>query len=73
MDREYIDVKIMKSLYNRIVKVANDLGVKDITEFISDLIRDSLDRIESELSSEEYTPEEIEEIKNRLRSLGYLE
>jgi len=69
-----IDISIPRSLYNRILKVSKELGINDINEFIADLIRDSLIRIEDELSKGvKYSEEEIEEIRNRLKSLGYLE
>jgi len=69
-----ISVPIPKSLYNRILKVSEELGINDINEFIADLIRDSLNRVEGELSKGvKYSEEEIEEIRNRLKSLGYLE
>ena len=72
MDGEGVEIRVPDTLYRRILEVSKELGVKDIQEFIVDLIRDSLSRVESELSREEYSPEEIKRIKDRLRSLGYL-
>ncbi len=68
-----IKLELPKTLYNRILKLSKELGVDDVNEFIIDLIRDSVSRIEMDLGREEYSEEEINRIKERLRSLGYLE
>ena len=68
-----IDIELPKTLYNRIIKLSQELGIDDVNEFIIDLIRDSVSRIEMDLGREEYSEEEINRIKERLRSLGYLE
>lgn len=68
-----VSINIPETLYKRIKKVADELEVKDFNAFIIDLLRDAIGRMESELSSEEYTLEELEKIRERLRSLGYLD
>jgi len=68
-----VSINIPETLYKRIKRVADELGVKDFNAFIIDLLRDAIGRMESELSSEEYTLEELEKIRERLRSLGYLD
>jgi len=68
-----VSINIPETLYKRIKKVADELGVRDFNAFIIDLLRDAIGRMESELSSEEYTLEELEKIRERLRSLGYLD
>ncbi len=67
-------VKIPKTLYYRIVRLANELEVDDVQSFIIDLLREAVSRYEEELgSSVVLSEEEIEKIKDRLKSLGYLD
>ncbi len=67
-------VKIPKTLYYRIVRLANELDVDDVQSFIIDLLREAVSRYEEELgSSVVLSEEEIEKIKDRLKSLGYLD
>jgi metal-responsive CopG/Arc/MetJ family transcriptional regulator len=68
-----IQIEIPESLFKRIKNISEELGVKDINIFIIDLLRNAVADYEAELSKEEYTPEELEKIKDRLRSLGYLD
>jgi len=70
---EKIKIEIPASLFKRIKNISTELGVKDINIFIVDLLRNAISEYEAELSKEEYTPEELEKIKDRLRSLGYLD
>lgn len=69
-----VNVKIPKTLYYRIVKLSSELDVDDINSFIVDLLREAVSRYEEELgTSIVLSEEEIEKIKNRLKSLGYLD
>jgi len=70
---EKIKIEIPESLFKRIKNISTELGVKDINIFIVDLLRNAISEYEAEFSKEEYTPEELEKIKDRLRSLGYLD
>ena len=70
MSDEYVSVKIPKSLYEKIVKRIEESGgeFKDAQEYITFV----LNEIVKEEEENVYTPEEEEEIKNRLRRLGYI-
>ncbi len=63
-----VEIKISKEVYELLEKTVEESGgefssVEELAEFI----------LREALSEEEvYTPEEEEEIKKRLRSLGYL-
>ena len=72
MSDEYVSVKIPKSLYDEILKRVEESagefkGVEDYVTFV-------LSEVVKEKDEEEnvYSPEEEEEIKRRLRQLGYL-
>jgi len=69
---EKVPIYISKTLYERIKKeVEESQGeFKNVEEFIEFVLREVLKEEETEEPA--YTPEEEEEIKRRLRSLGYL-
>lgn len=72
MPEEKVPIYISKTLYERIKKeVEESQGeFKNVEEFIEFVLREVLKEEETEEPA--YTPEEEEEIKRRLRSLGYL-
>ena len=72
MSDEYVTVKIPKSLYEEISKrVKESKGeFRDVEDYVTFVLTE----VVKEEDEEEpvYTPEEEEEIKRRLRQLGYL-
>ncbi|HIQ13496.1 MAG TPA: CopG family transcriptional regulator [Thermoprotei archaeon] len=71
---EKVGINIPKSLYSRIARLADELDVKDVNVFIVDLLREAVSKYEEELSSSIVLSEdEVEKIRERLRSLGYLD
>ncbi len=67
---EKISVEIPRELYDKIKKEYVESGeFKSVGEFIKFVLKEVLSEEEQESV---YTPEEEEEIKRRLRSLGYL-
>ncbi|HDH07304.1 MAG TPA: CopG family transcriptional regulator [Thermoproteales archaeon] len=72
MPEEKVPIYISKTLYERIKReVEESQGeFKNVEEFIEFVLREVLKEEETEEPA--YTPEEEEEIKRRLRSLGYL-
>ena len=72
---ERVTIKIPKPLYDKIKQIIEGTSYSSVTEFIVDVLRDlvSVDlRKEDEFTMNSLTKEEIEEIKKRLRNLGYL-
>ncbi|RLF08881.1 MAG: CopG family transcriptional regulator [Thermoprotei archaeon] len=71
MPEEKVPIYISKTLYERIKReVEESQGeFKNVEEFIEFVLREVL---KEETEEPAYTPEEEEEIKRRLRSLGYL-
>jgi len=69
---EFVEIKIPKTLYNRISSIAEKMGFEDPTTLLVHLLREAVARAEEELSSIEVNEEEKKEIIERLKSLGYL-
>ncbi len=69
--RDKVTIKIPRPLYDNLNQIIEGSGFNSVTEFIVYVIRDLLSsrtiRKEPALS-----PKEIELVKNRLKSLGYL-
>jgi len=68
---EYAELRIPKSLYERLKQDAERLGQDPVTLAVN-LLREKLSEIEEELLNSDIPEEEKEEIKERLRRLGYL-
>ena len=73
---ERVTIKIPKPLYDRIKNLIKDTSYSSVTEFIVDILRDLVafdtEKIKDEFDMHSLTKEELEEIKRRLKSLGYL-
>lgn len=71
-------IKIPRNLYNKLNKIIEETGFNSVTEFIVYIIRDivstaEMDSGDLEPEAQALTGEEVEMIKKRLRSLGYLD
>lgn len=71
MGEERVPVYISKSLYESIKKAVEESGggFKSVEEYVEFVLNEVVGEEESE---EAYSPEEEEEIKKRLRALGYI-
>ncbi len=70
MGEEKVQISIPAQLYKKIEEyVAGNEEFKDVEEFVEFVLREVLSEEEQ---TPAYTPEEEEEIKKRLRSLGYI-
>ena len=73
-----VTIKIPRALYNRLSEIVSGTGFNSVTDFIIYVMRDLAssqgrkDAVE-EVAQEKLSTEEIEAIRKRLRSLGYLE
>jgi len=69
--KEYVNIRIPKNLYEKIEEEvrASQGEFKSVEDYVEFVLNEVL-KEESEETA--YTPEEEEEIKRRLRSLGYL-
>jgi len=66
-----VTVKIPRPLYRRIQLVIENTGFSSPTDFIVFVLRDLMGEVESK-PEEEFTPEELRAIKQKLKNLGYL-
>ncbi|MGB2907118.1 MAG: hypothetical protein WBB73_08450 [Candidatus Aminicenantaceae bacterium] len=72
-----VTIKIPRALYNRLSEIVSGTGFNSVTDFIIYVMRDlasnqgRLDSFENG-DQEKLSREEIEAIRKRLKSLGYL-
>jgi len=71
MSNEFVNIRIPKSLYEEISRRVKESGgeFKDVEEYVTFVLNEVVKEDEEE---NVYTPEEEEEIKRRLKRLGYL-
>jgi len=71
MSDEYVNVRIPRNLYDEISRRVKESGgeFKDVEEYVTFVLNEIVREDEEE---NVYTPEEEEEIKRRLKQLGYL-
>ena len=70
MTKQKVTIKIPKPLYDNLSKIIEESGFNSVTEFIVYVLRDL---VSSKFAGKEsLTKEEIEMIKNKLKSLNYL-
>ena len=69
--KEYVNIRIPKSIYEKIEEEvrASQGEFKSVEDYVEFVLNEVL---KEESEETVYTPEEEEEIKRRLRSLGYL-
>ena len=66
-----VTIKIPRKLYERLRSIIEDSGFNSVTDFIVYVMRDiaSTGKVEP---ADGLTRDEIEQIRNRLKNLGYL-
>jgi metal-responsive CopG/Arc/MetJ family transcriptional regulator len=69
--QERVTIKIPKVLYNNIQNIIVDTGFSSVTDFIVYVLRDVI-ATRSKDTSVFLNKDEIESIRKRLKSLGYL-
>lgn len=67
-----VTVKIPRPLYRRIQQVIENTGFSSPTDFIVFVLRDLMGEVETKADSTEFTPEELQLVKQKLKNLGYL-
>ena len=63
-------IKIPRNLYESINRIIDDSGFDSATDFVVYVLRDLISTKKEEKKT--LSPKEIEIVKNRLKSLGYL-
>ncbi len=69
-ERKYTTVSIPITLYRRLESMIRGTGFRSVSEYVTYLLREIVAMKEG--GEPTLSPEEIEEIKRRLRALGYL-
>ena len=67
-----VTVKIPRPLYRRVQQVIENSGFSSPTDFIVFEIRDLVSEVEAKGENSEYSPEELQAIRQKLKNLGYL-
>lgn len=65
-----VTVKIPRPLYRKIQQIVEESGFNSPTDFIVYVLRDLVG--EAEEHQMEYSQEELEDVKRKLKNLGYL-
>jgi hypothetical protein len=72
MPESRVTIKIPRPLYARILKSIEGSGFSSATDFIVYVLRDVMSGKGDKSDNGELTREELEAIKQRLKTLGYL-
>jgi len=70
--QERVTIKIPKTLYKNIQEIIKNTGFSSVTDFIVYVLRDVISIKAGTNAGPYLNKEEIEAIKKRLKSLGYL-
>ena len=70
MRESKVTVKIPRPLYRRVQQVVDGSGFNSPTDFIVFVLRDLMG--ETEDHPREFTQEELDDVKRKLKNLGYL-
>lgn len=71
MRESKVTVKIPRPLYRKVQLVVEGSGFNSPTDFIVYVLRDLMGEAE-EHTTKEYTPDELADVKRKLKNLGYL-
>jgi len=66
-----VTIKIPRKLYERLRNIIEDSGFNSVTDFVVYVLRDIASTGKAE-PADGFTRDEIEQIRNRLKNLGYL-
>jgi Arc/MetJ-type ribon-helix-helix transcriptional regulator len=74
MRESKVTVKIPRPLYRKIQLVVDDSGFNSPTDFIVYVLRDLMGEAEERASDSapEFSQDELEDVKRKLKNLGYL-
>ncbi|MBD3189703.1 MAG: CopG family transcriptional regulator [Candidatus Heimdallarchaeota archaeon] len=73
MSSKYTSVSIPKILHQKIEDHIQDTGFTSVSSYVTFILRQILSESESKESRAAFTKEQEEKIKQRLRTLGYLD
>lgn len=71
MEKEFMSISIPTSLYKKIEEKIKGTEFSSVSSYVTKILREKLSQ--EEKSTEVFTPEEEEKIKERLKALGYID
>ena len=72
MPVDKVTIKIPRVIYEKIQKVTKESGFNSPTDFIVYVLRDLMGDLERSHGHQDLSEEEIDAVRRRLKSLGYL-
>ena len=72
METKHTTVSIPKPLYEKIQGRIKDTGFTSVSDYVTYVLRQVISELEED-QEEPFTREDEEKVKERLRSLGYIE
>jgi Arc/MetJ-type ribon-helix-helix transcriptional regulator len=72
MRESKVTIKIPRPLYRKIQQVVEESGFDSPTDFIVYVLRDLMGDAEAEHVDPEFTQHELDDVKRKLKNLGYL-
>lgn len=72
MRESKVTVKIPRPLYRKIQQVVDGSGFNSPTDFIVFVLRDLMGEAEAAAAEPEFSQDELDEVKRKLKNLGYL-
>lgn len=73
MTGKYTTVSIPQALHQRLEKlIAKKTGFKSVSDYVTYVLREVVAMHETKETPEPFTSQDVEEIKARLKALGYL-
>jgi len=72
-DKNYTTVSIPKPLAKKIKKRMEGTGFNSMSSYVTYVLRQVISGMEEEEQTEEFSEEDEEKVKERLRALGYLD
>lgn len=73
MPTKYTTVSIPQALHRRLEKlISQKTGFKSVSDYVTYVLREVVAMHETRETPEPFTSQDVEEIKTRLKALGYL-
>jgi len=72
MKNDKVTIKIPRPLYGKLQQLIGESGFNSVTDFVVYVLRDVISGTGNE-DREEFTPEEMKQLKQKLRNLGYID
>jgi len=71
MEKESQNVSIPASLYKKIEEIIKDSDIPSVSSYVAKVLREKISQ--EETSGQDFSKEDEEKVKERLKALGYLD